>query len=94
MPGSAVGAGRALAVGENEFCGPEPDCGPGVMAPGTDFCVGDTEAVADEFDGAGVSAGFSVVPQAVNRPMPKRALAAVVRAIRRARSADVMVDLL
>lgn len=83
-----------MAVGENEFCGPEPDCGPGVITPGTDFCVGDTEAVADEFDGAGVSAGFSVVPQAVNRPMPMRALAAVVRAIRRVRSADVMVDLL
>lgn len=94
MPGNAVGAGRAFAVGEYEFAGPEPDLGPGVIAPGTYFCVGDTEAVADELGGVGVCAGFSAVPQAVNRPMPIRALAAAVKAIRRARSADVMVNLL
>jgi hypothetical protein len=53
--------------------------------------VGDNE---DERDGAGVSAGFSFVAQPVNIPIPTRALAPVIRVIRRASGADIMIVLL
>lgn len=73
MPGSAVGAGGALTVGENELLLPAP----------TFFSVGcgaldDGDAGAlDAFDGAVVSAGFSLVAllHAVSAPIPTIAAA-------------------
>lgn len=75
MPGSAVGAGRALTVGENELFPP------GVRF----FSVGAGafgEAGALEFvEGAVVSAGFSfVLLHADSAPMPTMASAPVARA--------------
>ena len=67
LPGEAVGAGRSVTGGPERF--------PGVIAPDTDFSVGDTGAVAVGFDDGAFSAGFSFVPQAVNIPMPSRAVA-------------------
>jgi hypothetical protein len=71
-PGNNVGAWWPVAVGANEF----PGLGrcPGVIAPGADFSVGEMEAVALGLDDGTFSAGFSFVPQAVNMPMPTRAL--------------------
>lgn len=69
LPGSAVGAGRALAVGENELA-----------PPPTAFSVGD--GALELFDGAVVSAGFSlVVLQALSAPIPTMAAAPAISAI-------------
>ena len=77
LPGSAVGAGRAFTVGENELLPPGP----------TFFSVGDGalelgEAGALDCVGAVVSAGFSFVSllQALSAPIPTMATAPVASA--------------
>jgi hypothetical protein len=80
LPGNAVGAGRALTVGENEF---PPDVTP--------FSVGD--GVAVEFEDGGVStAGFSFVEHAVKNPRPISAAALAATALRRTEVDDVMME--
>ena len=84
LPGNAVGAGRAVTVGENEFWGPEPECAPGATTPGTDFSVGDAGAVALGFDDEeGGSEGFSLGLHAVTIPIPTSADAPITIATRR-----------
>lgn len=68
LPGSAVGAGRALTVGEKE------------LGPPTDFSVGEgtfDEGAPEVWVGAVVSAGFSLVSllQALSAPIPTIAAA-------------------
>ena len=82
LPGNAVGAGRALTVGENEL-----------LPPGVRFFSVGTGAFGDAGalelgDGAGVSAGFSLVEQAVSVPMPTRAAAPAASAICRVKRVD------
>ena len=86
LPGNAVGPGSIGCVG------PEPGCGPGVTAPGTDFSLGDGGVVADELVGTGVSAGFSLVSllQAVSDPIPTIASAPAARASCRVNVDDML----
>jgi hypothetical protein len=76
LPGSAVGAGRALTVGENELFPPGP----------TAFSVGDGAfvGVAGALElGDFVSVGFSLVSvlHAVSAPIPTSATAPAASAI-------------
>lgn len=88
LPGRAVGAGRALTVGENELLPPGP----------TAFSVGDGalldgEAGALLWVGAVVSAGFSLESelQALSAPIPTMAAAAAVSANFRVKDDRMMV---
>ena len=82
LPGRAVGAGRALTVGENEL-----------LPPGVRFFsvgageFGDAGAL-ELGDGAVVSAGFSLVEHAVRVPIPTRAAAPAASAICRVKRVD------
>ena len=88
LPGNAVGAGRALTVGENEF-GPLPESDPGVIA----FSVGDGSADAVGLEDGGESTGgFSFVEHAVKNPMPNSAAALAATAVRRTEVDDVMME--
>lgn len=88
LPGNAVGAGRAVTVGENEFAPP-----PTAFSVG-DGALGDAGAL-ELCDGAVVSAGFSLVPvlQALNAPIPTMAIAPVASANRRVNVDDMVIPL-
>ena len=85
MPGRAVGAGRALTVGENEL-----------LPPGVRFfsvgagAFGDAGAL-ELGEGAVVSAGFSFVVHAVSAPIPTRAAAPAASANCRVKRGDNMI---
>lgn len=79
LPGSAVGAGRAVTVGVKELVGIDP-FDPGLTA----FSVGEGGMDSVMLDIGGlVSAGLSFVPQAASVPIPASAAAAASRAIER-----------
>ena len=81
LPGNAVGAGRALTVGENEFA---PEVSP--------FSVGDGGVAVELEDGGVVTAGFSFAEHAVKNPMPISAAALAATAVRRTEVDDVMME--
>lgn len=78
LPGKAVGAGRAVTVGEKDLLPP----GPAFFSVGSVAAEGDSGALL--CDGDFVSAGFSLVSvlQAVRAPMPTTAAAPATSAIR------------
>ena len=89
LPGSAVGAGRAVTVGEKELLPPGP----------TDFSVGDGafdgDAGALELgdDGASVGLSFVAVLQAVRAPIPTMATPPAANASFLVKRADIMVSI-
>ena len=89
LPGSAVGAGRALTVGEKELLPPGP----------TDFSVGDGafdgEAGALELGDEGASVGLSLVDvlQAVSAPIPTMATPPAASASFLVKRADIMISI-
>lgn len=85
LPGSAVGAGRALTVGEKELLPPGP----------TDFSVGDGDAGALELGDEGASVGLSLVDvlQAVSAPIPTMATPPAASAILLVKRADIMTSI-
>ena len=83
LPGRAVGAGRALTVGENELAPPPTafSVGEGALDDAPELC-----------DGAVVWAGFSLVPvlQALSAPIPTMAAAPAARASWRVNVDDML----